>query len=154
MIYAYMKAYKSNLVKIRVILMWKILMKLSQNTHATAAELSINHRSTYCLLKKLSRLRTPKKISLLFLCKGYYQHILSLALVCVRHNGGSRKQNENTNTVWLNQQYMMTSSNGNIFRVTDPLCGEFTGLRWIPRTKASDAELWCFLWSAPNSTAE
>ena len=23
--------------------------------------------------------------------------------------------------------YMMTSSNGNIFRVTDPLCGEFTG---------------------------
>ena len=28
------------------------------------------------------------------------------------------------------------------------LCGEFTGPRWIPRTKASDAELWCFLWSA------
>ena len=44
---------------------------------------------------------------------------------------------------------MMTSSNGNIFRVTGPLCGEFTGHRWIPRTKASDAELWCFLWSAP-----
>ena len=44
---------------------------------------------------------------------------------------------------------MMTSSNGNIFRFTGPLCGEFTGLRWIPRTKASDAELWCFLWSAP-----
>ena len=45
---------------------------------------------------------------------------------------------------------MMTSSNGNIFRVTGHLCGEFTGLRWIPRTKASDAELWCFLWSAPE----
>ena len=44
---------------------------------------------------------------------------------------------------------MMTSSNGNIFRVTGPLCGEFTGPRWIPLTKASDAELWCFLWSAP-----
>ena len=28
--------------------------------------------------------------------------------------------------------FMMTSSNGNIFRVTDPLCGEFTGHRWIP----------------------
>ena len=39
----------------------------------------------------------------------------------------------------------MTSSNGNIFRVTGHLCGEFTGPRWIPRTKASDAELWCFL---------
>ena len=37
---------------------------------------------------------------------------------------------------------MMTSSNGNIFRVTGP--------RWIPRTKASDAELWCFLSSAPD----
>ena len=41
-----------------------------------------------------------------------------------------------------------TSSNGNIFRVTGHLCGEFTGHRWIHRTKASDAELWCFLWSA------
>ena len=45
---------------------------------------------------------------------------------------------------------MMTSSNGNIFSVTGPLCGEFTGHRWIPCTKASDAELWCFLWSAPK----
>ena len=44
---------------------------------------------------------------------------------------------------------MKTQSNGNIFRVTGPLCGEFTGHPWIPRTEASDAELWCFLWSAP-----
>ena len=40
--------------------------------------------------------------------------------------------------------FMMTSSNGNTFRVTGPLCGEFTGHRWIPHTKASDVELWCF----------
>ena len=39
----------------------------------------------------------------------------------------------------------ITSSNGNVFRVTWPLCGEFTGHRWIPLTKASDAELWFFL---------
>ena len=45
---------------------------------------------------------------------------------------------------------MMASSNGNIFRVTGLLCGKFTGHRWIPRTKASDAQLWCFLWSAPE----
>ena len=38
-------------------------------------------------------------------------------------------------------QVMMTSSNGNIFRVTGNLCGKFTDPRWIPRTKASDAEL-------------
>ena len=40
--------------------------------------------------------------------------------------------------------YMITSSKRNIFRVTGPLCGEFVGHRWIPLTKASDAELWCF----------
>ena len=27
--------------------------------------------------------------------------------------------------------HMMTSSNENIFRVTGPLCGEFTGHQWI-----------------------
>ena len=31
-----------------------------------------------------------------------------------------------------------------------PFVWEFTGLRRISRTKASDVELWCFLWSAPN----
>ena len=44
-------------------------------------------------------------------------------------------------------EIMMTTSNGNIFRVTGHLCREFTGPRWIPHTRASDAELWCFLWS-------
>ena len=43
--------------------------------------------------------------------------------------------------------YMMTSSNGNIFRVTGLLSEEFTGHRRIIITKASDAELLCFLWS-------
>ena len=49
---------------------------------------------------------------------------------------------------------MMSSSNGKIFRITGNLCGEFTGHRWIPRTKASDAELWCFLWPWPEWTVE
>ena len=40
---------------------------------------------------------------------------------------------------------MMTSSYGKNFRVTGPLCGEFTGDRWIPLTMASDAEFWYFL---------
>ena len=38
--------------------------------------------------------------------------------------------------------FIMTSSNGNIFRVNGPLWGESTGHRWFPLTKASDAELW------------
>ena len=40
--------------------------------------------------------------------------------------------------------FMMKSSNGTILCITGHLCGEFTGPRWIPHTKASDAELWCF----------
>ena len=57
---------------------------------------------------------------------------------------------------------MMPSSNGNIFPVTGLLCGgggggggRFIGHRWIPHTKASDAELWCFLLSVvPEQTVE
>ena len=50
---------------------------------------------------------------------------------------------------------LMTSSNGNIFRVIDPLCGEFTGYRWIPLTKASDADLFAkfaLIWSWTNGS--
>ena len=36
---------------------------------------------------------------------------------------------------WSKIFTMMTSSNGNIFRVTGPLCGKFTGDRWIPLTR-------------------
>ena len=49
---------------------------------------------------------------------------------------------------------MTTSSNGNIFRVNRLVCVEFTGHRWVPPTKGSYAELWCFLWSALEETAE
>ena len=49
--------------------------------------------------------------------------------------------------VWVGslfRQNRKTSSNGNIFRVTGRLCGAFAGHRWVPLTKASHAELWCF----------
>ena len=45
---------------------------------------------------------------------------------------------------------MMTSSDGNIFRITGPLWSKYTGHRWIPLTKA--AEL--FLWYAAQQAAE
>ena len=35
----------------------------------------------------------------------------------------------------LRIKMIMTSSNGDIFRVTGPLCGEFTDHRWIPLTR-------------------
>ena len=34
-------------------------------------------------------------------------------------------------------KYMMTSSNGSIFRFTGPFCAEFASHRWIPLTKAN-----------------
>ena len=51
-------------------------------------------------------------------------------------------------TVVLIKWLMMTSSNRNIFRVIGPLWGEPSVTGGFPLTKASDAELWCFLWSA------
>ena len=57
-------------------------------------------------------------------------------------------------TRFVNYNHIMnTSSNGNILRVTDPFCGEFTGHRSILLTNASDAELF-FLWYAPEQTVE
>ena len=41
-----------------------------------------------------------------------------------------------------------------ISHVIGPLCGEFTSHRWIPLTKASDAELWYFLWSASEQSKQ
>ena len=63
---------------------------------------------------------------------------------------GSMSQPLCTWFVFLCSVAMITSSNGNIFHVTGPLCGVFNGHRWIPCTKAINAELWCFLWSAPE----
>ena len=58
-------------------------------------------------------------------------HIWALVLVCVRHHSLVSSSHK------LFPTSMMTSSNGNIFRVTGPLCGEFTGHWWIPLTKPS-----------------
>ena len=49
---------------------------------------------------------------------------------------------------------ILTSSNGKKFRITGPLCGEFTCHRWFPLTKTSDAEFWYFLLYAPEQTVE
>ena len=77
----------------------------------------------------------------------FLKHPVCIALTCM----GSSNHNLIDPISSLTNCYgMMTSSNGNIFRVTGHLCGEFTGPRWIPHTKTSDTELWCLLWSAPE----
>ena len=45
---------------------------------------------------------------------------------------------------------MMTSWNGNIFRVTGLCAGNSPGTGEFPTQRASNAELWCFLWSSPE----
>ena len=50
-------------------------------------------------------------------------------------------------TAWLGTA-IITLSNENIFPVIRPLWGESTGNRWIDVTKASEAGLCFFLWSA------
>ena len=71
-----------------------------------------------------------------------------IAKTWLAHQYNSTNVTHSDMTYFLNMHIMMTSSNGNIFRFTGHLWGEFTGPRWIPHTKASDAKLWCFLWSA------
>ena len=51
---------------------------------------------------------------------------------------------KNTHSEQVISNIITTSSNENIFYVTDPLWGESTGHRWIPRKKASDAEFGVF----------
>ena len=41
-----------------------------------------------------------------------------------------------------------------LYGVPGRLWGESTGHRWIPLTKASDADLLCILWFAPEQTVE
>ena len=68
-------------------------------------------------------------------------YLLVVYYTCVTKvsNTGQNKENRQSSS-WQILRYqwylcMMTSSFGNIFRVTGPLCGEFTGHRWNLRHK-------------------
>ena len=49
---------------------------------------------------------------------------------------------------------MMTSSNGNIFRITGHLCGEFTSPQWIPAQRPVTRSFDVFFDLRPKKTAE
>ena len=72
--------------------------------------------------------------------KGQWCGALIFSLICTVN-----KQLSKQSWGWSWWRHQMKT----FFRVTGPLCREFTGHRWFPLTKASDAELWCFVWSAP-----
>ena len=50
--------------------------------------------------------------------------------------------------------YMMASSKWKHFTRYWPFVRGIQRHRWIPLTKASDVELWCFLWSPPEQTVK
>ena len=52
-----------------------------------------------------------------------------------RHNGRDRVSNHQPHDCLLNRLFRRRSKKTSKLRVTGPLCGEFTGDRWIPRTK-------------------
>ena len=57
-------------------------------------------------------------------------------------------------SIWWRHHRLIKSGISKLLNLnTGPLCGEFTGHRWIPLTKACDAELWYFLWSALELSA-
>ena len=96
--------------------------------------------------------RTLFALLVWWLCVGLLLAYIKDIMKTMKSNGWIRIQKFEFKKIYI--YFMMTSSNGNIFRVTGPLCGEFTSHRWIPRNKTSHAELWYFLWSAPESTVQ
>ena len=63
-------------------------------------------------------------------------HVASLLFLwCVLAANVPTTEGEWTHDDVMACKHMMTSSNGNIFRVTGPLCREVPDHRWIPRTQ-------------------
>ena len=81
--------------------------------------------------EKLHMLKSPKKLELFF----------------TMHICDNRTRWVHKCFPWWMGSRMMTSSNGNIFRVTGPLCGEFTGPGEFPTqrpvTRSFDVSLIC-----------
>ena len=120
---------------------WWYLTRYDPDTfHALLCSVVDWHYSVLPLSFRITSLSSEQRVNWLRESKSWHNHNKT------NHNNVVWTFTQNTTIT--NRISMMTSSNGNIFRVTGHLCGEFTGLRWIPRTKASDAELWYFLWSA------
>ena len=88
-----------------------------------------------CFMVQLLCIITPFYVYFLQIWRMKWISLLSLLRVPDLHMSWSdfTKMREDSGI------YMM-SSNGNIFRVTGSLCGEFTGDRWIPLTKASTTQ--------------
>ena len=88
--------------------------------------------------------RYPYSSSLIMVTYNIFIFSVGILVMWQRHSNWNWWYLWSSDIQMIIESIMMTSSNGSNFRVTGPLCGKFTGHRFIPLTKASDAELWCF----------
>ena len=86
----------------------------------TADVLALNRRQT-----------TSKHITLSDDTRWIPLHIIHIALPAITNGTVNKGQDLVNPLVYLNFGDMMTSSNGNIFRITGPMWGESTDHRWF-----------------------
>ena len=108
-----------------------------------------NHQLHDCLLDCSFRRRSKKTSKLRVTCPvnspqkwPVMRKMLPFDDVIMRWN--DTEETESATVTWY---YAWCRHKMETFSVTGPVCGEFTGHRWISLTKVSDVELWCFLWS-------
>ena len=102
--------------------------------------------ATWLFIESLFRLTTKKssKVLITGLCEGNRHRPVYLHKETVMLKVCSCHYNTISTLTWWRHQMETFSALMALF------CGEFNGHRWIPHTKARDAELWCFLCSAPE----
>ena len=115
---------------------------------------SVSHHQPYdCLLNRLFRRRSKKTSK------------LRVTGLCVGNSPGTGEfpaqmaSNAENVSIWWHHHVFVGSSPWRRLpmKTRSTLLALREGIhrsRWIPLTKASDAEIWCFLWSAPEQTAK
>ena len=97
---------------------------------------------TFKEILKPAILFRPRRVKLRY---SYSMHLQRFSVVVIHKRYSYSTNLQRTWLVVIHMMFaMMTSSNGNIFRVTGPLCGEFTGHRSIPLTKAMTRSFYVF----------
>ena len=117
-----------------------------------------NHQPHHCLLNRFFQAQIKENIKVPRHAHLYGEFTSDRCIFCTKSLQRGKCFHLMTSS-WIVYYHpsvndMTTSSNGNIFRVTGPLWEECTGHRWIPLTETSDAELWYFLWCAPDQMFE
>ena len=130
--------------------LWAFCLGLNVLTHSLTSTRGANVWTTTCGIKRCLTIDTRQVYNFDF---EFLQFIILFSKTDYTSTIWNIINKSAVNVLGVIDIIMMTSSNGNILRVTGPFIKEFTGHRWIRLTKASDAGLWCFLWSAQSRSS-